>query len=327
MTTIPSYVIGLDIGGTSMVAGVIASQNAQILSRRSVPTDSGRGRDDGLRRISQLINQVIQEAAVAREQVGGIGIGSTGPVDPLKGLIQNPYTLPGWDDLPIVAHLTADFKLPVCLIGDCQAAVLGEQWAGAGQGAKHVLYITVGTGIGGGLIVNGRLHRGVGFVASEVGHQVIDLNGPDCYCGAKGCWEMLAAGPAIARRAAEGVPADSLLLTLANHDREKISARLVAQAAEQGDPFAIDMQNQTAFYLAVGLANLLNIVAPEVAILGGGVLGSWPVFEPIILKTVRHRAAMVPIDQIRIVPALLGLNAGITGAGRAILAAIDGTLD
>ncbi len=309
-----------------MVAGVIASQDAQIKHRRSVPTDSARGPEDGLRRIVELIEHVIEESAVGRDQIGGIGIGCTGPLDPVKGLIQNPYTLPNWDNLPIVDHLTAHFHLPACLIGDCQVAVLGEQWAGAGRGARHVLYITVGTGIGGGLIINGRLHRGVGFVASEVGHHVIDLTGPACYCGAKGCWEMLAAGPAIARRAAEQAPEDGLLLRLAGHDRTKITALLVARAAEQGDPFAVEVQERTAFYLGVGLANLLNIVAPEVAVLGGGVMGSWPAFAPILMETVRRRAAMIPLDQIRIVPASLGLNAGITGAGRAILEYLDGNL-
>jgi len=323
MSTIPLFVVGLDIGGTSIVAGVLASQDAQIKSRKSIPTESSKGNADGLRRITELIQTVIEEAGVQRDQIGGIGIGSTGPIDPIRGLIQNPYTLPNWDDLPIVEHLNAQFQLPTCLLGDCQAAALGEQWAGAGRGAQNMIYITVGTGIGGGLIMNGRLYQGVGFAAGEVGHQVIDINGPDCYCGAKGCWEMLASGPAIVRRAADNVPESSLIMTLAGQDRAKITALLVARAAEQGDPFAIELQNQTAFYLGVGLANLLNIFSPDVAVLGGGVMGSWPAYEPVIIKTVKSRGTMIPFEKIRIAPASLGLNAGITGAARGIIIYID----
>jgi len=310
-----------------MVAGVIAVDDAQIKSRKSVPTESTRGPGDGLRRITALIEDVIQNSGVSPAQIGGIGIGCTGPVDTVRGLVKNPYTLPNWDNLPLVQHLTAQFKLPTCLLGDCQVAVLGEQWAGAAKGAQNVLYITVGTGIGSGLITNGRLHLGVGFAAGEVGHHVIDLNGPDCYCGAKGCWEMLAAGPAIARCAAERAPAQGKLLELAKeYNGGGISAELVCRAAAEGDAFAADVVNQTAVYLGIGLANLLNILAPEVTVMGGGVMKSWPLFEAKVMETIRSRAAMIPLDQMHIVPARLGLNAGITGAGRAILEHLAGKL-
>src|SRR5260221_2033442 len=315
----PSHVIWLYIGGTSMVAGIIAAEDGHVRGRLSVPTDSQRGAEDGLRRITELIEQSILNSGLSRHVIGGIGIGATGPVDSITGRVNNPFTLPGWDNLPLIDHLTAHFRLPAYLLGDCQVAALGEHWVGAGRGTRHMLYITVGTGIGGGLIVDGKLHRELGLISGEVGHQVIDVNGPDCYCGAKGCWEMFAAGPAIARRAAERVPHDSSLLTLADNDRSKITPLLISRAAEQGDAFAIELLDQTAFYLGVGLANLLNIITPEVAIMGGGVMGSWSLLAPKMIETVRSRAAMIPFEQMRIVPASLGLNAGIIGAGRAIL--------
>src|SRR5690349_21058813 len=145
------------------------------------------------------------------------------------------------------------------------------------------MYITVGPWFGGGLSVDGQLHRGAGLVSGEVGHQAIDVNGPDCYCGAKGCWEMFAAGPAIARQAAERATANGLLLTLSENDRSKITTLMVARAAEQGDAFAIELFDQTAFYLGVGLANLLHIITPEVAIMGGGMMGSWSLLGPKII--------------------------------------------
>jgi glucokinase len=261
--------------------------------------------------------------------IGGIGIGCTGPVDSLTGRVHNPYTLPTWDDLPLVDYLRPHFDIPIYLLGDCDVAALGEYWCGAGRGYRHMLYITVGTGIGGGIIHNGRLHRGVGLVAIEPGHHVIDLNGPQCYCGARGCLEMFAAAPAIARRGQEAVQhasADSLLLKLAEGDPNQITPKLIAQAAEKGDPAATEVMRQTGVYLGVGLANLINILTPEVVVMGGGVMQSWNLLAPQIKKTLAERGAMVPFDKVKLTQASLGLTAGVIGAGRAILDYLQGTL-
>jgi glucokinase len=255
----------------------------------------------------------------------GIGVGASGPVDAAAGTVNNPYTLPGWDGMPIVPFFEAEFHHPACVIGDCQAAALGEYWNGAGGGSTTMLYMTVGTGIGGGLIVNGRLYRGVGD-ATEVGHQVIDLNGPLCYCGGRGCLEVLAAGPAIARQSAEEAPAESTILTLADGDRAQITAAMVTRAAQEGDPFAASLVARIGFYLGTGVANLINILAPDTVILGGGVMQSWESFAPSLLTAVRERGKVVPIDQIRVLPARLGLNAGVTGAARVIWLHTEGRL-
>lgn len=314
------YAVGLDIGGTNMVAGVIAGDTGRLLSRHSVPTASQRGTDDGLKRIAGLIEHVLESAQVKPEQVVGIGIGSTGPLDSLNGRLQNPYTLPGWDDLPINDYLTARFGLPCCLLIDTHVAALGEQWVGAGRGKRHLLYLTFGTGIGCGIILNNQLYRGVGLTSGEVGHHVIDSHGPLCYCGGKGCWEMLASAPAISRYAAENVPDDSLILKLVAQDRQKITALLVSEAAQQGDLFARTVMERTAAYIGMGIANLINIFSPQAVVLGGGVMGSWSLFAPKVMDELRRCAAMVPLAQIQVVPAVLGLNAGITGAARAMFA-------
>lgn len=319
-----TYAVGLDIGGTNMVAGIVEADTGRVMSRRSVPTDSRQGHDDGLRRITDLINDVIHDAGIEMASVVGIGIGSTGPVDSITGHIYNPHTLPGWDGLPIVPYLTEQFHLPANLLIDTHVAVLGEHWVGAGKGAANVIYVTVGTGIGAGIVLNNRLYRGTRLYSGEVGHHTIDINGPDCYCGGKGCWEMLAAAPAITRYANENAPADSQLLHMAGGDRQNISALLVSQAASAGDPFSQSLMERTAFYMGTGIANLMNIFAPDYIILGGGVMQSWPRLAPTILETVRKRAVMVPFDTVQIVPAALGLNAGITGAARAILAQQSG---
>lgn len=322
----PAHVVGVDIGGTNIVAAVVASHDAQVCSRRSIPTEAERGSEIGMRRIGDLIARVVAEAGMGLDQVGGIGIGCTGPVDSVRGRVMNPYTLPTWGDMPLVDALVERFGLPAVLLHDCAVAALGEHWAGAGQGARHLLYITVGTGIGAGIILNRRLYRGVGLLAGEVGHHVIDLNGPPCYCGAQGCWEMLAAGPAIARLGAECAGEGGALLRLAGGDRERITARVIGQAAEGGDPVAVGIMEQVAFYLGVGVANLLNIFAPEVVVMGGGVMQSWPLLSPTMLKTVHARGGMIPFDRIRIVPAQLQLNAGVIGAARGLLDHLAGAL-
>ncbi|MCC7208735.1 MAG: ROK family protein [Anaerolineae bacterium] len=319
-------IIGVDIGGTSVVAAVVAAADGRVLSRDTMPTEAQRGPEDGMRRIGDLIARVAAQAGLPVDHALGIGIGCTGPIDSVRGRIQNPYTLPTWDDMPVVDALVERFGRPALLLHDCAVAALGEQWVGAGQGARHLLYITVGTGIGGGIIVGGRLYRGVGLLAGEVGHQVIDLNGPACYCGARGCWEMLAAAPALSKLAAGRAEPDGLMLRLAGGDREKITPRIVSEAAAQGDAVAKALWEQEARYLGIGVANLMNVLAPEVVVMGGGIMQGWESLAPVFLETIRARGAMVPFDQIRVVPAGLGLNAGVIGAARGLAAHLRGEL-
>lgn len=320
------FVVGVDIGGTNMVAAVIDGRDARVVSRSTTPTEARRGPANGFNRLGQLIERVIHEANLSINQVQGIGVGCTGPVDSVRGRVNNPYTLPTWEDAPLVEYLSERFKLPVILLNDGHVAALGEYWAGAGRGIQHMIYITVGTGIGSGIILNGRLHRGVSLMAGEVGHQVIDVNGPICYCGARGCLEMFAAGPAIVRMAAERAAPGGMLLRLAEQDRSRITAKTVYEAAESGDEVALEIMRQTGFYLGVGIANLLNTLAPEAVILGGGVMQGWPLIAPAMLETINQRGSMVPFNQMRIVPADLKLNAGVIGAARGLLDSFEGRL-
>ena len=310
------YAIGMDIGGTSVVAGVLR-QDGALLSRRSMPTDSQRGIDDGLMRLTQLTKDVMHDTGITHDQLAGIGIGASAPIDRTAGRIHNPFTLPGWDGIPVGPHLAQQFDVPFCLIGDCDAAALGEQWQGAGRGAQSLIYITVGTGIGSGIIMNGRLHTGVNGATCEAGHIVIDLHGPECYCGARGCLEVLAAAPAIAKRAQVAWQEAPVLRALCNNDPQRITAKLIHEAAVQGDDAAIQVMRDTGVYLGIGLAGIMNLLGPEKIILGGGVMQGWDLIAPAMFDTLQSRSAMVPFDQIEITRAALGLNAGITGAAKA----------
>ncbi|GAB4573416.1 MAG: ROK family protein [Anaerolineae bacterium] len=320
-----AWAVGVDIGGTNMVAAVV-SDRGEVRSRASISTEPERGPDDGFRRLGDLIEQVCQGAQVSPGALAGIGVGCTGPVDSVHGRVQNPYTLPTWDDAPLMDYLSERFGLPGILLNDAHVATLGEHWVGAGRHVRHMVYITVGTGVGGGLIIDGRLHRGVGLMAAEVGHQVIDLDGPECYCGARGCLEMLAAAPAIRRMAAEQAASDGMMLRLAGGDRARLTPRVVYEAATQGDPEARQILARVGFYLGIGVANLLNVLAPEAVILGGGVMQGWDLIAPDIMAVINARAAMIPYEQVQILPARLGLNAGVIGAVKGLYDHLAGRL-
>ncbi len=322
-----NFAFGLDIGGTNMVGAIVAREDGRLLSHESIATDSRRGVSDGLQRVAELARRLVAQAGLRIEQIDAAGIGSTAPIDIPSGTVKNPYTLPGWDEFPVGPHLTQTFGWPSCLIGDCEAAALGETWVGAGRGHKNVVYVTVGTGIGAGIIIDGKLHRPIASGTSEIGHMALDLTGgPDCYCGARGCWEILAAAPAIVQRAQAAyadAPSDSPLLQLVQGNREAITAEWVSVASTQGDPIAQRLVNETATYMGHGLANVMNMLGPEIVILGGGVMKGWPLFEPIALEIIRKRATVAPIQAVKIARAELGLRAGVVGAAWAAFAMGD----
>lgn len=316
------FAIGIDVGGTSVVAGVLR-RDGTLLSRRAMPSDSQRGIDDGMMRLAALADDVLQDAGIAHDQLAGVGIGASAPIDRAAGRIHNPFTLPGWEGIPIGPHLSQHLGAPFCLIGDCDAAALGEQWQGAGRGANSLIYITVGTGIGSGIILDGRLRIGVGGATCEAGHIVIDLHGPECYCGARGCLEMMAAAPAIVKRAQAALNDAPILRAHCHGDPQAITAKMIYDTAMQGDGAAMQVMRDTGVFLGIGLASLMNVLGPEKVILGGGVMQGWDLIAPAMFDTLRERGAMVPFDQIGISQAALGLNAGITGAARAAFLQVE----
>lgn len=306
------------------MVGAVISRTGYIAARKEIATNSSKGIDDGLRRISKLVTSLIKDAGLTSSSIGGIGIGATGPVNSAAGRIENPFSLPGWDGMPIIPHLREQFNLPAVLLGDCQIAALGEHWLGAGQGAHTLAYITVGTGIGGAFIFNDRIYRGLSDNA-EIGYTVIDRSGPACADGTQGCFEAQASGPAIAQMATEA-PEGSHLLELVGGDRTKLNAKVVVQAAREGDKFAQSLVERVGNTLGHGIANVVNTLSPECVVLGGGVMLSWDAFANSATAVIQKRCQVVPINRIRIVQARLGLNAGVTGAARAIWLHIAGAL-
>lgn len=315
-------VVGIDLGGTSMRAGALDRQG-NLLSWLESPMEASRGPQQGIERIQALVAAALQQAGDAR--LLGIGIGCTGPLDRRRGAIQNPYTLPTWEDVDILAPLRRRFGVPAVLENDADAAALGEYWLGAGQGVSHLAVVTVGTGIGFAFVYKGEILRGLGDAHPDAGHQVIDPSGPPCYCGARGCWESLASGPAIARmgREAAGLHPGSRLAALVSGDLNVIQAETIVQAAGQGDPLAQEVVAKAAHYLALGLVNVVVFFIPEVILLGGGVMQRYDLFRPAVEEALQRHNVMVPAAQVQVRPVQLEGRAGVFGAAYAILKELE----
>jgi glucokinase len=311
-------VIGVDIGGTKMAAASVDAAG-QIGQVQVVATAPERGPEDGLRRIAELVaGAVSSNDGVLR----GIGIGCSGPLDTERGVVRNPFTLPTWDGLELMAPLQARFSVPVALLNDCDAAALGEAWRGAGQGLARVVYVTIGTGIGAGIVIDGRLLEAPGGVAGEIGHATIEINGPPCYCGSTGCLEMLASGPAIERsvRAAGGPDWDALQ-QIAGSD-QPVTAEVIVAGARAGIQLARVELASAARALGAGLANLGVTIAPERIIVGGGLSKAWDLLGPEVIATFAQRTCIIEQVRTQIVLSTLA-NAAIVGAARHVWSRFD----
>lgn len=312
------FIVGVDLGGTNIVVGATSADGTRVFGMHTTATRSEEGADAVVARINGLVEQVIGEATKAlgapRSHCLGVGIGSPGPLDRETGVVIFTPNL-GWRDFPLRDRVQDGVRLPATLDNDANCATLGEWWLGAARGAKHVVGLTLGTGIGGGLILDGRLYHGISDVAGELGHVTIDGDGRRCGCGNYGCLEAYASGPAIALRAREALAGGepSTLATLVGGEIDRITAATVYKAAQDGDSLAVNVVRDTARFLGIGVANLLNIFNPEVVVLAGGVtLAGDALFEPMRAE-VRRRAFKPAVDACRIVPGTLE-NAGVIGA-------------
>jgi glucokinase len=306
------HYIGVDLGGTQIRALVCDGQG-QVLSRAATLTLAQEGCAAVIERIHQTIIEAV--GTLPWEAVAGIGVGAPGPLDPYSGVVVHAPNLPGWDGVPLRSIIAERFGRPVELGNDANLAALGEQRFGAGRGVADMVYMTVSTGIGGGIIAGGELFLGHGGFAGEIGHQTILVDGPLCGCGNRGCLEALAAGPAIGRmgREAAALPRGAALLALAGGDIAAVTARTVSKAAAGGDAAAIEILRRAATYIGIGLANLCNILNPELFVLGGGVTNSGAFFLDMIRETIPLHA-MAAMRNVRVVRAALGDDVVLMGA-------------
>jgi glucokinase len=303
-------VAGIDIGGTK-IALAVANLEGRVLEKTRFPARTAeRGphaiMEEALAEIERLLGQTGSCLA-------SVGIGCGGPLDRQRGLILSPPNLPGWDEFPIVRLVEERLGVPALLDNDANAAALGEHRYGAGRGYRHLVYITQSTGIGGGVIVGGRLVHGVYDGAGEVGHMTVLPDGPECGCGGRGCLEALCSGTGIARRTRERLAAGEAS-ALAALSPSEVTARAVAEAARAGDAVATAVWDEMIHHLAVGVGNLFNVLAPEAVVIGGGVAEAGEqLFKPLRVR-VRERVRMLPPEKINILQASLGGDSALHGA-------------
>jgi len=268
-----SLALGVDVGGTKVAAGLV-NREGHISRATRVPMTAHGTAQEGLACVLQAIEAVLGEEPAARDRVHGIGIGCPGPLDPEQGVVINPGNLPCWRNYPLAAEVARALAITTRLENDANAAALAEAVWGAGAGHRNIFYVTLGTGIGTGIVFDRRVYRGRTGSAGEGGHVTIDYRGPQCACGKRGCFEAFCSGPAIARRAQALLAesgADSVMLRLANNRREEIRAETVAQAFQQGDAAAVKLMEETAELTAVWLGNMIDLLEPDAIVLGGGV--------------------------------------------------------
>jgi len=313
------YIIGVDLGGTSINVGAVPFEGGTVLGMRSLPTEPHHGAKFVVDRMVGLIQDVIRDARregdLAADFALGIGLGSPGPLDRASGTVIETPNL-GWRNFPLRDLIANAVGLEAELDNDANAATLGEWWQGAGRGVRSLVGVTLGTGIGGGLILDGEVYHGVSDAAAEIGHMTIDSTGRKCNCGNYGCLEAYASGPAIAARAREGLEAGapSLLPEMVAGDLEQITAATVSEAIVAGDVYAADVMRETAKFLGTGVANLINLLNPEMIVISGGVTRAGDhLFEP-LRSEVRKRAFREAAESCRIVANELGDMAGVIGA-------------
>jgi glucokinase len=310
-----SLILGIDLGGTKILTAVVTPQG-EMLSRDHSVTPAREGPEAVVKSILESAGRVLDQAGIAAADIAGTGIGAPGLSNPETGILFTSPHLPGWKDVPLRDIIEKELGNQAFLINDANAGAVGELYFGAGRGSRNFIYITVSTGIGGGIIIDGRAYTGSTGTAGELGHMVIDHNGPPCTCGNKGCWETLASGTALAREARQRITegAATSILEYAGGDLEKVNAEAVHEAARAGDRLANELIARAAYYLGVGLANLINIFNPERIIVGGGLSNIGDALLKPAFEEAGRRAFQPPYRAVQVCRAELGRNSGVLGA-------------
>lgn len=312
--------IGIDVGGTNVKIALV-DDNGKIIYSNSVPTYAKMGYEYTVNNIKQAIKDLMKETNTTPADIEGIGFDFPGQVDCKTGVVKLAPNIPGWVNVPIAQMIEDEFHIPTRIDNDVRCAALGELKFGAGRGCENFICITVGTGIGSGIVINGKVVRGATNAAGELGHIKLQMNGgPICGCGDTGCLEAFASGPAIVAMAQEYIKGgkSTKFREMAAVEGGEITPYMVAKAAEEGDPVAKRIFEIVGEYIGIGLTSVINLLNPERVIIGGGVAESGELLLGPIRKTIKERAMVVAGNAVEIVPAQLGNSAGVIGASMLI---------
>jgi glucokinase len=310
------HFIGIDLGGTNIKAALVDTETGEIAATRSTPTRAREGHDAVIAQMAESAEEIIIASNLSKADIGGVGIGIPGALELDRGMTIFLPNLPGnWRNVMVRDQLTRLTGLPVAILNDARSMTLGEWKFGAGRGADTACY-TLGTGIGGGLVINGKLHLGINGSAGELGHVSVDLNGPKCGCGSFGCIEAYASGPAIAARGMKAVVQGrtTIIAEMCDYDLNRITPELVCEAARRGDEIAREIYEFAGKVIGAGIANVITAVTPRRIVIGGGVAAAGELILDPIRRSMRARVFLVDSLQVEVVQAQLGNNAGLIGA-------------
>jgi glucokinase len=308
--------VGCDVGGTNIKAGLVNVEDGLVLVSNSIPTLARQGPEAVMERMAQLISDLIKEIHIEKSEIGGLGISAPGMIDlETNTTLFLPNLYSEWRNVPVGERMKAYLGLDVAMLNDVRAITFGEWAFGAGKGVASMACFAIGTGVGGGLVVNHQLVLGIGGTAGELGHQTVESNGPLCGCGNHGCIEVFASGPAIAAEAARGVLQgwSTKIVDLIDHDINQLTAEVVARAAMMGDALALEVWERAGYYLGIGVANILTSVGVKRVVIAGGVAKAGDLLLDPIKKVVKQRVFLMPVDEVEIVSAKLGNDAGTVG--------------
>lgn len=311
-----TLVVGVDVGGTKVAAGLV-DRHGEIKKQIRTPMAANRTAAEGLAAVVSAIDLLLDHDANTRNLIRGIGICAPGPLDPATGVVINPPNVPCWRNFPLAAEIEKVYRVPVKVENDANAAALAEAYWGAGRGYRHIFYAGIGTGIGTGIVFAGRIYNGRTGAAAEGGHMSIDYDGPLCGCGKPGCIEVLAAGPAIARRAraklAPGKGAQSSIIELAKGNIDAVTSEMVGHAYAGGDQLAKQTLQETVQLLSLWLSNIVDLLEPDVIIIGGGVAAMLNPFFDEVSTWLSKYCINSRCQEIPLLKAHYGADAGIAG--------------
>lgn len=314
-------IIGVDLGGTNVKTAMV-SRDKKILARESRPTNAEGGPEAVMKVMEQGIQELLASSGLRMPDVLAVGFGAPGPMNWQTGIVYSPPNLPGWKNVPLADAMHRRLGVPCYVDNDANVACYGEYWLGAGQGTESMAVLTLGTGVGGGIVVFGELLRGIDGTAAELGHLKVQRDGRLCGCGSRGCLEAYASVTGMVRTAIEGLEQgkESRLKSLGGGDFKKITGKMISDAAQQGDAFAQWVFRETAIWLGLGIASIVNLQNPEKVVLCGGMIAAGDLLFAPVRETVMANAFEVPAKRCQIVPAGLGADSGVIGCAGCALA-------
>jgi glucokinase len=318
---VSEYIIGVDLGGTNVKTALV-SRDKKILGKDSRPTRAEDGPNAVMECMTEGVEAVLKCSGVDKKDILAAGFGAPGPMNWQTGVVFSPPNLPGWKNVPLADEMQKRLGFPCFVDNDANVACYGEYWLGAGQGAENMCLLTLGTGVGGGIVVFGQLLRGIDGTAAEIGHLKVMRDGRLCGCGARGCLEAYASVTGMSRTAVEGIEtgAKTILTEMCGGDLKKIDGKMISDGIAQGDEFSKHVMHETAVWLGIGIGSLINLLNPEKVVLCGGMIAAGDVLFNPIRETAKKMSFEVPGNRAEIVPAGLGADSGVIGSAGCALA-------